>query len=194
MANFATKMARLNAVMENVKSNTHVATLALWRDRGYEADFIQDITRGPGERKAQTAAELLQYLCNGSPVAWLAFQEILTVKAIEKVDKSRYKAHQKLIIAESHPGNAFYLVMLLRAVLVDARVMHAGLSNKAKSELVDLFNDPESTFKVLIMMFDVGATGLNLHKACNRVLITSVARSYAQESQVAGRALRVSCF
>jgi hypothetical protein len=40
MANFATKMARLNAVMENVNSNIHVATLALWQDRGYKADFI----------------------------------------------------------------------------------------------------------------------------------------------------------
>lgn len=60
--------------------------------------------------------------------------------------------------------------------------MHAGLSNKAKSKLVDLFNDLKSTFKVLIIMFDIGATSLNLHKACNRVLITSVARSYAQES------------
>ena len=161
MANFATKMARLNAVMECVKSNTHVATLTSWRDQGFEADFIQDLTRGAGEKKVLTARELLEYLCDGSPVARLTFQEILTVKCIEEIDKSYWKSHQKLIIAESHPGNAFYLHILLRCALIDARVMHAGLSNRAKSELVDLFNDPQSTLQVLIMMFDVGAVGLN---------------------------------
>ena len=54
--------AGLNAVMEHMKSNTHVATLQSWRDRGFEADFIQDLTRGAGEKKASTAAELLKYL------------------------------------------------------------------------------------------------------------------------------------
>jgi hypothetical protein len=192
MANFATKMARLNAIMAHVDGNTHVGTLATWRDRGFEADFISDLTRGQGERKAKTAEELLEYLCDGSPVARLVFQELLTIKAIEPLDKARWKSHQKLIAGEVSPGNAYFLQCLLRAALIDARVMHAGLSNKAKGELVDLFNDPQSSLQVIIMMYDVGAVGLNLHKACNRVLILSVPRNYSQEEQLAGRALRVS--
>lgn len=72
--------------------------------------------------------------------------------------------------------------------------MHAGLSNKAKSQLCDLFNDPESTFKVLIMMYDVGAVGLNLHIACDRVLSLAIPISEGQSAQVAGRANRVSKF
>jgi hypothetical protein len=55
MANFATKMARLNAVMGHADGNTHVATLHSWRDRGFEADFIQDLTRDAGKPKARTA-------------------------------------------------------------------------------------------------------------------------------------------
>jgi hypothetical protein len=192
IANFATKMARLNAVMEHANGNTHVATLNAWRDRGFEADFIQDLTRGEGEPKATTARELLTFLCTGSPAARLAFQEILSAKSLEKLDKARYKHHQKLIIAEIIPGNALYLQILLRCALIDARVMHAGMSNRAKGDLVDLFNDPNSTFKVMIMMYDVGAVGLNLHIACDRVLCASIAKSRAQEAQVGGRALRVS--
>jgi SNF2 family DNA or RNA helicase len=60
--------------------------------------------------------------------------------------------------------------------------------------MVDLFNAENSTLKVLIMLYDVGAVGLNLHKACNRVVIASLPRSRAQESQLGGRALRVSIY
>jgi SNF2 family DNA or RNA helicase len=62
---------------------------------------------------------------------------------------------------------------VLRTALIDARVMHAGLSNKAKGDLVELFNNLDSSFKVLIMMYDVGAVGLNLQFACDRVFIAS---------------------
>jgi hypothetical protein len=72
--------------------------------------------------------------------------------------------------------------------------MHAGLSNRAKSQLCDLFNEAKSTFKVLIMMYDVGAVGLNLHIACDRVLALAIPRSEGQSAQVAGRANRVSNF
>lgn len=191
IANFSTKMARLDALMEQCNGNTHVKTLNMWRERGYDANFIQDLTRGKGEAKARTAIELIEFLSEGSPPIRLACQEVLDCKVIEPLDKSRYRSHQKLIIAEKIPGNAFYLAQSLRALLIDARVMHAGLTNKAKSDMVALFNDPNSTFKVLIMMFDVGAVGLNLHVACNHVTILSLAKNRAQELQVSGRPFRV---
>lgn len=77
MANFATKLARLDAIMERVHGNTHVATLQRWRAEGREAEFIHELTRGSGERKAKTAKDLVLYLCQGSPVARLVFQRIL---------------------------------------------------------------------------------------------------------------------
>lgn len=194
IANFSTKLARLNAIMEEVDGSTHVPALNSWRDQGYEADFIQDLTRGAGEPKAKTARELLSFLCDGAPPVRLALQEIIAVHAIEKVDKAKYNGHQKVIFAEVSPVNAWYLMAALREGLIDARVMHAGLSNKAKTELQDLFNDPNSTLKVLIMMYDVGAIGLNLHEACNKVVLLSIPRNRGQEEQTGGRALRVSDF
>ncbi|PGH03057.1 hypothetical protein AJ80_08752 [Polytolypa hystricis UAMH7299] len=149
-------MARLNKIMEHINGNIHVSTLMSWRDRGFDADFIHDITRGEGEFRATTAEELLAYLCEGSPVSRWVFQEVLTIKSIEKLDKARYKHHQKLVIAETLPGNAFYLEEVLRCALIDTRVMHAGLYNKARSELAELFNDPDSSFGVLILLYDAG--------------------------------------
>jgi superfamily II DNA or RNA helicase len=45
--------------------------------------------------------------------------------------------------------------------------------------------------KVLITTYDVGSVGLDLHKACNCVILTAPGRSWSQEAQAAGRALRV---
>ncbi|OBT82958.1 hypothetical protein VE02_08180 [Pseudogymnoascus sp. 03VT05] len=192
IANFSTKVARLDLVMENAGNNTHVATLSGWRERGLEAEFLHELTRGPGEPRATTAKELLDIFCRGSPPTKLAFQRLLAVKGIEELDKEKYGRHQKQIVAVSVPVNAFALQMTYRELLVDARVLHAGLTNTEKGTLVSLFNDPTSSVKVLIMLFDVGAVGLNLHTACDEVLIATVARSHAQEAQVAGRVLRVT--
>lgn len=192
MANFATKLARLNAIMEAIGGDTHVATLRMWRAKGMDAEMIQQITRGKGERLAATAEGLLSFFTDGSPALRLVFQELLKAKAIDKLDKAKYGRHQKLIIGEVVPANAFFLEAVLRACLIDARVFHADLSHHAKSLMVDMFNDAKSSLKVLIMLYDVGAVGLNLHKACDRVLILSIPRSRCQESQLAGRSFRVS--
>jgi hypothetical protein len=192
IANFSTKLARLNAIMEAANGNTHVKTLESWRDKGFEADFIQDLTRGKGEPKAQTAMELITFLCDGSPASRAIFQELLTVKATEKLDKKKYKHHQKLMVTEKIPANALFAQILLRCALVDARVMHAGLSNKAKAKLCQEFNDPNSTIKVLFIMYDVGAQGLNMQPACDRVLFATIANNRSQEAQGGGRVNRVS--
>lgn len=193
IANFSTKMARLNLNLEAVGGNTHVDTLQKWRERGLEGEAIVGLTRGEGEPEPKTAAEIAKYLTRGSPAVALAMAELLEIHALEPLDPDRYQ-HQKLIIGEATPANAYYLQAALRACLVDARILHAGLSNKAKSRLVDQFNDPNSQLKCLIMMYDVGAVGLNLHTACNRVLIASIGRSFALEEQLCGRALRESTF
>jgi len=187
-------MRRLDAIMGTVGGNTYVTTINDWRDRGLEAEYVQEITRQESEPKARTAKELLEYLVNGSPTTRLALQEVLSAKVIEEVDKERYHQHQKLIIGESTPANAWFMMLVLRALLIDARVLHAGLSNKAKADLVDLFNDPASTLKVLIIQYDVGGYGLNCWIACNRVFLASLGRSQGQEFQTAGRCLRVSLF
>ncbi|KAH0264376.1 hypothetical protein KCU91_g12087, partial [Aureobasidium melanogenum] len=192
LANFSPKMARLNANMERMEGDTHVSTLQKWREDGKEADFLVDITRTQAERRPRTAAEVSTYLAKGSPTLALLSKEILAGHILDPLDPEKYKNHQKLIVAEGTPANAYWIQTYLRSLGIDARVLHAGLSNKAKAAMVDLFNDPKSSLKVLIMMYDVGAAGLNLHEACNRVFIASIARAFALEEQVGGRTNRIT--
>jgi len=191
-ANFSLILARVNQAMEKVDGNTHVQTLQSWRERGYEAEFIQDLARGEGEPKAKTAKDLLLFLCRGSPAIRLVFQEILTGKVLEKVDEVKYRHHQKLLVVEANPPPGWFLEVVLRTALIDCRMMHAGLSNKAKADLCDMFNDPKSTLRVMIILFDVSAVGLNLHKACDRMVALATGRSEAQNGQAKGRIDRVS--
>ena len=192
LSNFSTKMARLDATMEMLQGNTHVATLQKWREAGKEAEFLVELTRGAGEKKPETAADMAKCLSKGSPTMSLVCREVLAARLIDPLDPQKHKQHQKLLIGEATPVNAYWIMSTLRALCIDARILHAGLSNKAKADMVDLFNQPGSSLKVLIMMYDVGAYGLNLHEACNRILITSIARSFALEEQLCGRTNRVS--
>ncbi|KAJ6177996.1 hypothetical protein N7519_008457 [Penicillium mononematosum] len=94
--------------------------------------------------------------------------------------------------AFAFPINAWYMGKVLRAALVDAKTLHSSLDQQERYLLVKHFNDPRSELKVLIMTYDVGSVGLNLHKACNCVILTAPSRSWSQEAQATGRALRIT--
>ncbi|KAH0289648.1 hypothetical protein KCU62_g4257, partial [Aureobasidium sp. EXF-3399] len=134
LANFSTKMARLDATMESSNGNTHVATLQKWREAGKEAEFLVEMTRGAGEVKPRTALEVAQFLAKGSPTMSSICREILAARIIDTLDPEKYKQHQKLIIGEATPANAYWIMATIRALQIDARILHAGLSNKAKAE------------------------------------------------------------
>ncbi|THY35395.1 hypothetical protein D6D01_01353 [Aureobasidium pullulans] len=135
------------------------------------------MTRGPGESNASSASELAQALVKRGPSIRLVLREILDGKGLEALDWDRYKRHQKLMIREQTPTSAWMLRAVLRCLKIDAWVMHSGLFNKARDDIVRLANKPRSTFKCLVMMFDMGGTGLVIHHANDRVVITSIARS-----------------
>ncbi|KAJ5326908.1 Helicase C-terminal [Penicillium brevicompactum] len=58
--------------------------------------------------------------------------------------------------------------------------------------LVDEFNDPKSNLSVMIITYDIGSVGLNLHKACNMAVPAAPGNSWSQEAQAYGRCLRVT--
>ncbi|KAG9588870.1 hypothetical protein KCU77_g5245, partial [Aureobasidium melanogenum] len=182
IAKSSTKMVRLNANLEAVE------TLQKWRERerGLEGEAVAEVTR---VRASPSPSQLLrsQYLRKNSAISALAMPGLLGFMPCSKLDPDGLGHHQKLIIGEATPVNAYYLQAALRSCLVDARILHAGLSNQARARLVDKFNDPKDPLKCLIMMYDVDAVGLNLHHSCNRDLIASIARSFALEEQPGGK-------
>jgi SNF2 family DNA or RNA helicase len=45
--------------------------------------------------------------------------------------------------------------------------------------------------KVMIITYDIGPVGLNLHKACDFVILCAPGRNWSQEAQAFGRCLPV---
>lgn len=48
------------------------------------------------------------------------------------------------MVGEATPANAYWIMSTIWALQTDARILQAGLSNKAKAELVDMFNNPRA--------------------------------------------------
>ena len=89
---------------------------------------------------------------------------------------------------------AWFWELLLRYLYIETDTLEANLSYKERVDLVQKFNDRDSTLKVLIIMYNVGAQGTNLDEACCRVLISTAAINAASEIQAYGRVIRVRCY
>jgi len=59
--------------------------------------------------------------------------------------------------------------------------MHAGLTQEERDTLTAEFNDPESSLQVLIIMYDVSGSEVNLHEASQIAYVASPARHAALE-------------
>lgn len=193
IASFATKLARLNQRVEQGGSSTLVKELDSWRARGHGAEYIYKMTRvthvDPPE--LGTAVELLEYLVDGSPAIRCLLDQVDTSKVLEPLNKEKVKGHQKILCGVAVPVNAWYAQIVLQLALIGSATFHASLDQTQRSTLISDFNDTGSKLRVLIMQYDTGGCGLNLHKACNRVILLEAGRSRSQEHQLAGRAKRV---
>ncbi|KAJ6162488.1 SNF2-like protein [Penicillium canescens] len=194
LSNCSTMLARLDKELQSVNQNTFVSTLESWRARGATGDFIHRTTRKEGELfcPAETGEELLEYLGYGSPCLRVVLDEILGRKVVHPLNPDKYNHHQKLILVDLQPANAWFIEVVLRSLLVGVRGFHSHLSAVERDKLIAMFNDPKSDLRVLVMTYDVGTVGLNLHVACDRVILLSPGRSWGQESQAIGRCLRVT--
>lgn len=70
--------------------------------------------------------------------------------------------------------------------------MHAGLPLEGRNSLIREFNDRNSKPDVLYIIYNVSGQGLNLDKACAKVLVLCAAINAALEIQAWGRTIRVS--
>ncbi|KAJ5598450.1 hypothetical protein N7537_008534 [Penicillium hordei] len=150
----------LNAKLELGDSNTHVATLYGWRQENIAAEWVYMVTKEDTDCTVHSTDGLMKFSVHGSPRLRLIFQQLLDRKVSEEVDKN----------------SAWYAEVVLRAALVDARTFHSALEPSERDTLVNEFNDPQSTIRVLI----------------TTVILTSPGRSWAQEAQAAGCALRIT--
>ena len=146
------------------------------------ADYLAVMTYERGDPSYETRDGLLAFLTDGSPQLRISYSIVRQVC---------YKENGKLLVTEDIPFCAKLYKDGLRAAWAHAEVLRSNLSHKQRKKLFEEFNDPDSSIKVLIMMYDVASQGLNLQKASCKVLSMTPAKKFDPEMQATNRVLRV---
>lgn len=171
--------------MRNRGLDTLVDDMRGYRANQHNVDWFISETRRPSDLglPIDTRANRLKYLCWGSPKLRLLLRQVRDVVLGQNT---------KLLITEDTPIVAWFFELVLQFLHVECYVMHADLSNQERQELVERFNDKNSTLKVLILMYNISAQGVNLHKAAYHAFVATGAINAGVEIQAWGRLIRVS--
>ena len=78
---------------------------------------------------------------------------------------------RKLVIIKDTPLVAWFWESITKYLYIDAEVLHSGLNNEERWGLVQKFNDPNSSLKVLVPL--VSFTTVSINSATNQNLFTT---------------------
>ncbi|KAJ5394774.1 uncharacterized protein N7487_010678 [Penicillium crustosum] len=81
--------------------------------------------------------------------------------------------------------------MFLGTLPLDFMVVRAGIPNSLRSNAIARFNDPSSSTQVLVTTYNCGATGLNIHSQCSRIVLIESALNHNSLFQTIGRIHRL---
>lgn len=201
IATASTKLARFNESMKKtLHTRTTVDTVQILRDNSVTADhFLTIADRGmPQLRDARPSRiQRLRSMVHGAPKLREVLKQIATYvlpPAGTDVNKSRF---QKLLITEEYPLIAWMWELVLNFLHIPTQVLHSSLSEAEREHVVSAFkevpqNGDLSHLSVMILMYTINATGVNLDEDCNRVIVNTAASSTPLEVQAWSRVVRVS--
>lgn len=184
----STKLARLDIRMRALGYNTLVKNMEGYRSKGHSADWFIQMTYADGDLPIETRLEKLQYLAEGSPTLRYILSHVRDHLLQEKNDNRR---PDKLLVAEDTPIVAWFWELALNYLYIETKVLHSGLNNEERTLLVKSFNNPRSSLKMLVLMYNVGSQGTNLDPCCNNVIVATGAINASLEVQAWGRVIRV---
>ena len=183
----STKLARLDLLMRGLGYNTLVKDMEGYRAKGLAVDWLIQMTARDEDIEANsTRLNKLCFLAEGSPTLRYIIYQLRDY--VLGADSSQQR---KLLITEDIPLVAWFWEMVCRYLYIETEVLHSGLNNEARWNLVQSFNDVNSPLKVLVLMYNVGAQGVNLDQCCCRVLVATAAINASLEIQAWGRVIRV---
>ena len=130
----------------------------------------------------------LCFLAEGSPTLQYIIHHLRDWVLDGQADS---KPPRKLIISEDTPLVAWFWELACNYLYIQTEVLHSGRNNEARWTLVQAFNNPESAVKVLILMYNVGAQGVNMDTCSCRVVVATGAINASLEIQAWGRVIRV---
>jgi hypothetical protein len=159
-----------------------------FRNLNLTAHHFIDIVKRPSDPPTNTGLEKLRFLTHGSPTLRYILSQIRDYVLPTKADGT----YEKLLITEDLPNLAWFWEKVLQFLYIGAAVLHTNLHSNERQVLQDRFNNPNDSLKVKIIMYSVSAPGVNLGKACTRVLVATAATNASLELQVAHRVIQVS--
>lgn len=97
----------------------------------------------------------------------------------------------RFLIFTNWPMTCWLVEMFLSGLGVDFVVINASMTAEHRSAMVEKFNDPDSTVRVLLTTFSCGSLGLNLHSQCSRVVLLETPLNHNATIQTLGRVHRL---
>lgn len=173
--------------MNELGRSTLVEDLDAFRGSEYGVDWFVQLVWRPGDIPITNRAELIRFLCYGSPKLRYILRQIRDHLLSGEENKN------KLLILEDVPVTPWFYELALQELHIPAATLHSGIRDpRERQKLIDEFNDPDSPLRVLIIMYNISAQGVNLDRAFSRVIVSIAAVNAALEIQGWGRVLRVS--
>ena len=139
-----------------------------YRSKGHTVDWLIEMTARDGDIDPKTSSRIakLCFLAEGSPTLRYIIHQLRDWVLDGQAD---LKPPRKLIISEDTPLVAWFWELACNYLYVQTEVLHSGLNNEARWNLVQSFNNPKSAVKVLVLMYNIGAQGVNLDTCSCRV-------------------------
>lgn len=181
-------LSRFDRTLRKMRLNTLINDMNRYRAKNIGAREMIVVAKRQGDPITNTGMEKLRFLATGSPKLRYILHTIHTYVLPSTVDQQP----RKLLITEDVPLNAFFYESVCNFCYVNTEVLHAGLSDSDRVNLVKRFNDPKDDLLILIIMYQVSAQGVNLNPCCCRVIITTPAINAPSEIQAWSRVIRVS--
>lgn len=179
LASCSLQVSRLDQTCMKINLDTLVHTINQFCALNFTAHEVIPLLLQRRDPPVCTRFEKLCFMVYGSLKLYFMLKEIHKYSLPRgTTDKPR-----KLLITEDIPINALFIKLMCKLAYVQAKVLHAGLQDTERVELVKQFNDPEDSLLVLVIMYQVSAQGVNLNACCCRVIVETPVRNSLSEVQ-----------
>jgi hypothetical protein len=203
LATASTKLAKFDHILNTAYStDTTVETLKAFRGCNFDGDQILDLLEPDPflseHRVAPSRRERLRRLIHGAPkmreTLKLIRKVILPDDELSDIATARL---QKQLITEDIPAIAWYWELVLNFVHIPTQVLHSDLTDAEREHVVGEFKRAPQPgdlthLSVMILMYTINASGINLDTDCHRVIVNTAATSTPVEVQAWSRVVRVS--
>lgn len=153
LASFSLIVSCLDRTCCKLGLNTLVHTIDQFCFKHLTAHEIVSFVVCRGDLPCRTRFEKLYFMTYGSPKLWFILKKINHYCLLSgPSNKSR-----KLLITEDIPVNAFFIELTCKLAYIQIEILHAGLTDIERVNLVKRFNNPKDSLLVLVIMYQVSA-------------------------------------